>query len=51
MVVNTNRKRVRVKTDLVAPWIAMGTLKCSEPSMMQVMEVLKGRFNTTPSLE
>jgi hypothetical protein len=51
MVVNTNRKRVRVDTDLVAPQIAMGALKCSEPSMMQVMEVLKGRFNTTPSLE
>ncbi len=51
MVDNTDRKRVRVKTDLVAPWIAMGSLKCSEPSMMQVMEVSKGRFNTTPSLE
>ncbi len=51
MVVNTNRKRVRVKTDLVAPRIAMGALKCSELSMMQVTEVSKGRFNTTPSLE
>ncbi len=51
MVVNTNRKRVRVKKDLVAPWITMGALKCSEPSMMQVTEVLKGRFNMTPSLE
>jgi hypothetical protein len=51
MVVNTNRKRVRVKVDLVAPLIAMGALKCSEPSMMQVTEVSKGRFNTTPSLE
>jgi hypothetical protein len=51
MVVNTDGKRVRVRTDLVAPQIAMGSLKCSEPSMMQVMEVSKGRFNMTPSLE
>jgi hypothetical protein len=51
MVVNTDRKRVRVKVDLVAPLIAMGVLKGSEPSMMRVTEVLKGRFNTTPSLK
>jgi hypothetical protein len=51
MVVNSDWKRVRVETDLVAPWIAMGALKCSEPSMMRMMEVSKGRFNTTPSLE
>ncbi len=51
MVVNTDRKRVRVITDLVAPRIAMGALKCSEPSMMLVIEVSKGRFNTIPSLE
>ncbi len=51
MVVNTNRIRVRVKTDLVAPQIAMGALKCSEPSMMRVTEVSKERLNTTPSLE
>jgi hypothetical protein len=37
--------------DLVAQRIAMGALKRSEPSMMQVMEVSKGRFNTKPSLE
>jgi hypothetical protein len=51
MVVNTDKKRVRVKTDLVAPRIAMSALKCSELSMMRVMEVSKGRFNMTPSLE
>jgi hypothetical protein len=50
MVVNTDWKKARVKTDLVALQIAMGALKCSEPSMMQVMEVSMGRFNTTPSL-
>ncbi len=51
MVVNSDWKRVRVAMDLVAPWIAMGALKCSELSMMRVTEVSKGRFNTTPSLE
>jgi hypothetical protein len=51
MVVNNDRKRVRVKMDLVAKRIAMGALKCSELSMMRVTEVSKGRFNTTPSLE
>jgi hypothetical protein len=51
MVVNTNRKRVRVKTNFVASRISMGALKCSEPSMMQVAEVSKGKFNTKPSLE
>ncbi len=42
MVVNTDRKRVKVKTDLDAPLIAMGALKCSKTSMMQVTEVSKG---------
>jgi hypothetical protein len=51
MVVHSDWKRVRVEMDLAAPRIAMGALKCSEPSIMWVMEVLKGRFNTTPSLE
>ncbi len=51
MVVNSSWKRVRVKTDLVAPQIAMGTLKCSEMSMMQVAEASKVQLNTTPSLE
>ena len=51
MVVDSDWKRVRVEMDLVAPLIAMGALKCSEPSMMQVTKVSKGRFNTTPSLE
>ncbi len=51
MVVHSDWKRVRVKTDLVTPMIAMGALKCSEPSMMRVTEVSKGRFNTTLSLE
>jgi hypothetical protein len=51
MVVNSDWKRVRVKMDLVASQIAMGALKCSEPSMMQVTEVSQGRFNMTPSLE
>jgi hypothetical protein len=32
---------VRVKMDLVAPRIVMGALKCSETSMMQVLEALK----------
>jgi hypothetical protein len=51
MVVNTDRKRVRVKMDLFAQWTAMGALKCSEPSMMRVMDVSNERFNMTPSLE
>jgi hypothetical protein len=51
MVVISDWKRVRVKMDLVAPQISMGALKCSELSMMWVMEVSKGQFNMTPSLE
>jgi hypothetical protein len=51
MVVHSNWKGVKVETDLFASRIAMGALKCSEPSMIQVMEVSKGRFNMTPSLE
>ncbi len=47
----SNWKRVRVETDLVAPRISLGALKCSEPSKMRVTEVSKGRFNMTPSLE
>jgi hypothetical protein len=50
MVVNSNWKRVRVKMDLVAPWIAMGALKCSELSMMRVMEVSKGHLTQHKAL-
>ncbi len=50
MVVNFDWKRVRVKMDLVAPWIAMGALKCSETSMMRVAEASKGQLDTTPTL-
>jgi hypothetical protein len=50
MVVNTDRKRVRVKTDLVAPRIAMSALKCSELGMMQVTEVSKEDSTQHPAL-
>jgi hypothetical protein len=47
MEVNSDWKRVRVETDLVAPQITMGALK--EPSMMRVAEASKGQLNTTPN--
>jgi hypothetical protein len=51
IVVNSNWKRVRVETDLVAVWIAMGALKCSEPGMMLVAKASMGQLNMTPNLE
>jgi hypothetical protein len=51
MVVDSDWKRVRVKTDLVAPWVALGALEGSEPCMMQVAEASKGRLATTTNLE
>jgi hypothetical protein len=46
MVVNTNWKRVRVETDLVAPQIATGALKCSGTSIMRVAEASKVHNST-----
>ncbi len=37
--------------DLVPPWVAMGALNGSEPSMMRVAEALKGRIDMTTNLE
>jgi hypothetical protein len=50
VVVDSNWKRVRVKTDLVAPWVDLGSLKGSEPSMMW-MEASKERLDATFILE
>jgi hypothetical protein len=51
VVVNSDWKRVRVKTDVFAVWVALGSLKGSEPSMMRVAEASKRQLDMITNLE
>ena len=50
VVVDSNWKRARFKTDFVAPWVASGALKGSEPSMMRVTEAQRDDLTRQPTL-